>query len=212
VCCLYCDALPWLRLPALPIDVDHRRCIHLYEAANEGIVFSRRRVKQKTNRSQRNFIPLFPPSSPISSSTAKMPRHDHCKRQKVLEHMRNNHRSQVAKPQSHYGIHHAQTSNQHNTANALVDMQAPEQHRSNHHRYARRHPRRCTRLRSPRNHLLQQVSTKYMLLAETSSWLMRRILRCCRGHLIARLKRCPASPTQESQCEKSSLSVQHEPP
>jgi hypothetical protein len=26
VCCHYFDALPWLRLPALPIDGEHRRC------------------------------------------------------------------------------------------------------------------------------------------------------------------------------------------
>jgi hypothetical protein len=45
----------WLRLPALPIDVEHRRCLHVYEATIEGIDFVRDRVKRKVDEVKRNF-------------------------------------------------------------------------------------------------------------------------------------------------------------
>jgi hypothetical protein len=45
------DALPWLRLPALPIDEGHRR----REAANEGIDLLRDRVKRKKKIRRKNF-------------------------------------------------------------------------------------------------------------------------------------------------------------
>jgi hypothetical protein len=47
-------ALPWLRLPALPIDKHHRRC----NAANKGIDFPRRRVKRK-KKNKSEFLPRF---------------------------------------------------------------------------------------------------------------------------------------------------------
>src|SRR5581483_4372920 len=54
-------ALPWLRLPALPIDEQHRRC----NAANEGIDFLRLVVKRK-RRLKTKFLPCFAqPRSPF---------------------------------------------------------------------------------------------------------------------------------------------------